>query len=89
MTDQMKVGRLALREEGDNWVAYYAMPTSMVDAIPLGSVRISAVRKPERKAAFIALMRDIVADAIEEKTGVRPTWGGLEAAPEIERAGRA
>ena len=90
MNDAVKIGRLAMRQEGDNWNAYYAMPGTMVDALFLGSIRMAVITKNEqRKAAFMALMRDAVADVIEEIAGVRPTWGGPEAAPQHERAGNA
>lgn len=84
----MQVGRLAMRQEGDNWNAYYAMPGTMEGAIFLGSIRMGAVvSNPERKTAFIHMMRDIVADIIETHTGFRPTWGGPQTAPEHERSG--
>jgi hypothetical protein len=89
-TGHAQVGRLALREEGDNWVAYYALQGTMKDALYLGSIRMGAVLvNPARKQAFIDLMRDLVGDLIEQATGVRPAWGGLENAPEHERSGRA
>jgi len=84
------MGRLAMREEGENWIAYYAMPDTMVDAIFLGSIRIGAIKdNPSRKQVFMEMMQDLVSDIIEEKTGVRPTWGSPETAPEHERAGRS
>lgn len=83
-----QVGRLAMREEGENWVAYYAQTGTMEGAIFLGSIRMGAItRHPERKQAFMDLMRELVADLIEEATGIRPKWGGPERAPEHERAG--
>lgn len=84
-----KIGRLAMRHEGANWNAYYAMPGTMVGAIFLGSICIAALHNnEERKAAFMGMMRDIVADVIEMETGQRPTWpDGPQAAPEHERAG--
>ena len=88
--DRVQVGRLAMRVEGDNWNAYYALPDTMEGAIPLGCIRLAAVAdKPERKKAFMDLMREAVADIIEEKVGLRPTWGEPETAPERERSGRA
>lgn len=88
--NQTQVGRLAFRQEGGNWVAYYAETERMDDAVFLGSIRMGAVMKsPERKAAFMDLMRDIVSEIIEEEVGVRPTWGGAEPAPEHERSGQA
>ncbi len=90
MTDKLtKLGRLALRQEGEMWNAYYAMPDTMDGAVPLGSIRLAAVANPQRKQAFMDLMRDLVADVIEEITGARPEWGGPETAPEIERAGHS
>ncbi len=78
-----QIGRLAMREEGDNWVAYYALPGTMEDAIPLGSIRLATVaNNPDRKSAFMDMMRGIVSDIIEDKTGVRPTWGGPQRAPQ-------
>jgi hypothetical protein len=86
--DHAQVGRLALREEGNNWVAYYTLPDTMKDAIFLGAIRMGAiVDRPERKTAFMDLMRDVVADRIEEATGIRPQWGGPQMAPEHERSG--
>jgi hypothetical protein len=38
-----KIGRLALRREGDNWVAYYAEAETMQQSIFLGSIAIGAV----------------------------------------------
>lgn len=85
---QQQIGRLAMRQEGENWNAYYALPTSMEQPIFLGSIRMGAVvGHPERKAAFMDMMRDVVSDIIEDQTGVRPAWGGEKPAPEHERAG--
>ena len=83
-------GRLALRVEGSMWVAYYAMPDTMDGAIILGSIHMRVVENPERKAAFMALMRDALADIIESILGERPTWPEPEGhrAPEHERSGR-
>lgn len=84
---QVKVGRLAFREEGDLWVAYYAKPDTMDGALYLGSVRMAIItREPKRKEQFIGLMREAVADVLEDRTGVRPKWPeGIQPAPEHER----
>lgn len=88
MKDMAQIGRLAMRQEGDNWNAYYALPDTMHEPIFLGSIRMGAVTvNTERKQAFMMMMRDIVSDLIEEKTGIRPTWGGPQTAPEHERSG--
>ncbi|MDE2105704.1 MAG: hypothetical protein KGL39_51225 [Patescibacteria group bacterium] len=83
-----QIGRLAIRVEGECWNAYYAMPETMENAILLGSIRMGAiVNNPDRQTAFLDMMRDIVADIIEEKTGHRPVWGSPHPAPELERGG--
>jgi len=90
MKDEMvKIGRLALREEGKLWNAYYAMPDAMKGAIFLGSIQLRFVQDGKRKKLFMDLMREAVADIIEEKVGMRPTWGGEKPAPEHERAGHS
>lgn len=86
--DNQQIGRLAMREEGKFWNAYYAMPGTMADAIHLGSIRIESVKgRPERKEAFMLMMRELVSDIIETACGVRPVWGGPASAPEHERGG--
>lgn len=85
-----QLGRLALRHEGGYWNAYYAMPNTMDGAVLLGSIAMGAVtRSPARKAEFMALMREVVADTVGEKIGVRPVWKEPDAAPEAERSGHA
>jgi hypothetical protein len=74
MKDHHKIGRLAMREEGDEWKAYYAMPDTMKGAIFLGSIKMRFVMVEERKNAFMDLMREAVADLIEEQVGVAPFW---------------
>lgn len=91
MTDEIQeVGRLAMRVEGDNWNAYYALTNTMEGAIYLGSIRMGAVTdNRDRKRAFMKMMEDIVADIIEEKFGERPSFGEPDKAPEHERSGSA
>jgi hypothetical protein len=89
-TPKQKVGRLAMREEGDNWVAYYAMPDTMEGAIFLGSISMVFVQNKDRKRAFMSFMRECVSDIMEEIFGVRPTWpDGEQPAPEHERSRNA
>ena len=88
--EMRKTGRLAMREEGTLWVAYYALPTTMEGALFLGSIRMRFVQSPERKYKFIALMREAVGDIFEEDWGIRPEWpDGEQPAPEHERGGKA
>lgn len=68
------IGRLAMRHEGDFWNAYYALPNSMEGAILLGSIAMRFVTRKKRKDAFMELMKEAVADIIEETTGDRPAW---------------
>ena len=88
---KQEVGRLAMRVEGNFWVAYYAEPGSMAGAIDLGRIRMVGVATPERKAVFLRLMRDLVSDIIEHHTGARPVWPEPDGhpAPEHERSGHA
>jgi len=84
-----RLGRLALRTQGDWWVAYYASPNTMQGAVELGRVRLRFVADPMRKNAFIDLMREAVSDVIEESIGLRPKWPTEpEQAPESERESR-
>lgn len=88
MTKQ-QIGRLAMRHEGENWVAYYALTDTMEGALLLGSIRMTLVADPKRKNAFMDLMRDAVGDMLKQATGADPSWGGAHRAPEHERSGNA
>lgn len=85
MSEQQRIGRLAMREQGDRWVAYYALDNTMDGAIELGSIAMAFVDRPDRKQQFMDLMRECVGDVIQRQTGTRPNWGGPESAPEHER----
>jgi hypothetical protein len=86
MPDCTKIGRLAFRQEGDLWCAYYAMPDTMRDALLLGALHMRFATQPATKLTFMHLMRGVVADIIEEATGARPQWKDPIAAPEHERS---
>lgn len=88
MTKLSQVGRVAFRVEGANWNAYWALPDTMRDAVFIASTRFSAVAgKPERKAQFMAFVREVISDLFFEHWGKRPEWPEPEghAAPEHER----
>lgn len=90
MADKQQIGRLAMRVEGRNWTAYYALTDTMDGALFLGSIAMAAVTdSPDRKQAFMDMMRDVVSDILEEKLGSRPDWNEPQGAHEHERAGRA
>jgi hypothetical protein len=80
-----------MRVEGDYWAAYYALPNTMENSVLLGKIALRFVADIERKAEFMAMMREAVSDMIEEQTGKRPIWPDLEGqpAPESERSGSA
>ncbi len=79
-------GRLAFRVEGPFWVAYYALPDTMEDAVVLGTIRVAHVNNPQRRAVFMELMKDAVSDMLEDIIGARPEWPfPPEVAPDHER----
>jgi hypothetical protein len=81
-----KVGRIALRAEGENWNAYFAQPDTMEGALYLGSIRLTLVEREPSKLAFIQLMRMAVSDIMFDTLGVRPQWPEPpQPAPEHER----
>ena len=82
-----QVARLALRVEGDFWVAYLAPAYGMKGAKVLATILMTAVIDPRHKLAFMALMRNVVGDIIEANTGHRPIWPAPDGvtAPEAER----
>jgi hypothetical protein len=86
---QVQVGRLAIRREGENVNAYYAMPGTMEGALWLASIKSTAADQPGVLEIFMDLGRAIVGEILFEETGQRPTWGGPEQAAEHERGGRA
>ena len=57
-----------------------------MNLIRLSRGDVETVTVPDLMAA---LMREAVADILDARTGVRPTFDGPERAPERERAGRA
>jgi hypothetical protein len=84
-----KMGRLALRHEGNFWNAYYAMPDTMEGAILLGSIQLRFVMDEARKQLFMALMQEAVTDLIQDTLGQPPTWNSPVTAPPHEKAGHS
>jgi hypothetical protein len=91
MTEKQQVGRLAMRVEGDWWVAYYALPDTMDGALELGRVRMAVVQQKVPKEMFMTLMRAAVSQILVARFGVDPIWPEPHGrpAPEHERAGKA
>ena len=84
------VGRLAIREEGALWNAYFAQPDTMEDAKLIGSILLRAVVEDSTiRQGFIDLMQAVTSLAFQEVTGESPTWGDPHTAPENERGGHA
>lgn len=86
----VQIGRLAFRHEGEWWNAYYALPDSMDKAIHVASIRIGSVQADAiLKNAFMDTMKIMVSNFIKDQSGLDPTWGGPNSAPESERSGNA
>lgn len=83
----MEIGKVAYREIGSRWVAYYTLThNGQTTTIQLGSMPIKlCVTFPTRREEFKILMRNIAWDIIEDITGMRPTTHGETVAPESER----
>lgn len=86
--EKQQVGRLAMRQEGEWWVAYLAKIGTMDGAMELGRIRMTVVQHPERKQAFMGIFSGFVADILEAEFGQRPDMP-VYPAPEHERSGRA
>lgn len=88
---EQEIGRLAMRVEGNYWVAYYNLTDTMEGTLELGRIAMTAVspQHRDRRHAFMAMMQDVVSDILEERCGRRPDWNGPRDVPEYERAGRA
>ncbi len=83
-----QVSRVAMRVEGDWWVAYIAPIGTMEGALELGRTRMTIVQDPDRKSAFIDVFASFAADVLEAEFGERADMV-IHPAPEHERAGRA
>jgi hypothetical protein len=89
MKKPKEVCRLAMRREGNMWIAYVAALNTMDGAVVIGSIAMAAViDNPKRKAAFQRMMTDAVAEMIHAQTGQNPNMIENEAPPN-ERAGNA
>jgi hypothetical protein len=90
MVNKVVAGRLAMRQEGEWWNAYYVMNDTMSGALHLGSINMRLViDNEERKEMFLEFMRNIGASIINEVTGQIPEWTEATLAPDHERGGNA
>jgi hypothetical protein len=79
--------RIAMRTEGDWWVAYFAPIDTMDDALELSRVRRSLVeRHREIRQAFIDFNTKLMGIAVEA-TGAKVDHWDTQRAPEHERSG--
>jgi hypothetical protein len=84
-----QAGRLAMRVEGNLWVAYFAQIGTMDGAIFLGSIQMAFVQDQGRKRAFMGLMQEAVGEILADAMGAEPHWPEWTPAPDHERGGRA
>jgi hypothetical protein len=81
-----QVGRLAMRQEGSEWVAYWAKPDTMDGAIKLGSIALLVVKNDQRRTdAFMDIFRSYIVDVFKETTGITPSNFVTQPAPEHEQ----
>lgn len=78
-----------MRQEGSMWNAYWAQTDTMKDSILLGSLLMALTANAEVKQRFLDTMRNALGEAIFQELGIRPEWGGVQLAPEHEKAGNA
>lgn len=88
MDNQEKIGRIAFREEGSLWNAYWADANNMQDPIFLGSIRMALVERDQAyRDAFINLMRATVSEVTKDILDTDVQWHEPIPAPEHERGG--
>lgn len=79
-----------MRQEGNLWVAYYALSDTMDGSLFLGSIQMAAVQDPGRRTRFMDLMKETVSDILKGCfVGAEPSWTDPVRAPEHERSGRS
>jgi hypothetical protein len=78
----LEAGRLAMRVQGDWWVAYYALSDTMEGAIELARVRMSLMENPDSRDQFLNAMRDVLGRGLAQVVGGNPEWTGIRPARE-------
>jgi hypothetical protein len=85
----MKVGRLAFRQEGEFWNAYWAPNQHNLNkAILIGCIRLNTVKGQVRED-FMQLMQNAFNVIVEDIMDETPVWSKPKTAPENERSGNA
>lgn len=81
--------RIAFREDGEFWRAYFTKMESMEGALELASVRITVVRgDPVLQDAFMSFAKGLMERAVLEVLGPKAkitSWNEPQIAPEHER----
>lgn len=80
--------RLALRVEGEWWVAYLAETATMAGAHEIGRIAFGAAREPAVKQGFMDLMQLVMTQGLAS-LGIKVQGVDIRGAPESERSGRA
>lgn len=87
---EKEIGRLALRQEGEYWNAYYALMETMDGAILLGSIKMSLVTENgARQLLFMGMMQEVVAEIVQRATGSEVDFLEPQTAPQHEKSGNA
>jgi hypothetical protein len=82
--------KLALRQEGYWWVAYFDQLKSGEDRVEIGRILMGvAQQEPAIKAKFIELNQMILEGVLKRIGIAAPFWNDPEPAPENERSGNA
>lgn len=85
-----QIGRLAMRQEGEFWNAYYARMETIDEAILLGSIKMSLVTNNEpRRLLFMGMMQEAVGEIIQLATGYEVDFKEPTTAPQHEKSGNA
>lgn len=85
-----QLGRLAMRVEGDWWIAYYAKIGTMEGALELGRLRMVLAEIPAIKTATLEYYKGVMTAMVSGTIGAKLEWPTPEQpAPEHEKAGRA
>lgn len=88
--DMVKVGRVAIRHEGEFINAYWAQPDAMENATLLGSMRYALVAADNDVfEAFKELMQFAAQIFLKTALNADAKFGNEEPAPEHERSGHA
>lgn len=89
MNDKTQVARVALRQEGENWVAYLAANETMDSALVLGSMPMALAHDMEIKKAFMEFGRICAARLFQNGGFDDAQFTKAIPAPEHERSGNA